>query len=181
MPRLTADQWADVRAEWEGEPTATFNALADKHGINVSNISRKADKEGWAKRNQLGVINESASRKADAMVDSDGNANPKRKTQNQPAKLALAQREQSEDVRALVQARHRQEWAELEQFRKAALAQMKAAHEGSKAWREAKIAAETAATNIRALDIKQQGEARAWMLDFKGEADIVISNPRATV
>ena len=56
MPRLTADQWADVRAEWEGEPTATFNALADKHGINVSNISRKADKEGWAKRNQLGAF-----------------------------------------------------------------------------------------------------------------------------
>lgn len=58
MPRLTADQWAAVRLEWEGEPTATFTGLATKHGVNKSEISRRCAKEAWSKRGQLGAINE---------------------------------------------------------------------------------------------------------------------------
>lgn len=50
MPRLTDDKWAAMRIEWEGEPLATFSALADKYGVNVGNVSRKAAKEGWSKR-----------------------------------------------------------------------------------------------------------------------------------
>lgn len=176
MPRLSADQWGLVRAEWEGEPLASFNSLADKHGINVSNISRRAARDGWIKRNQLASINEAASRKADAMVDSDGqpvNANAN-------AKLALAQRELSEDLRAQVQVRHRRDWAEMVAFRKTALAEMKTAHaRGDKeAWQVAKLAADTALANLRSLAVAHDGERKAWGLDLKSEEEIIIANPR---
>ena len=66
MPRLSADQWAAVRLEWEGEPTASFLGLAGKHGLQASSISRRAASEGWTKRGVIGDINEAAQRKADA-------------------------------------------------------------------------------------------------------------------
>lgn len=57
MPRLTADQWSAIRLEWEGEPMATFHSLGPKYGIDKASISRKAAKEGWAKRGVLADIN----------------------------------------------------------------------------------------------------------------------------
>ena len=176
MPRLTADQWAAVRLEWEGEPTATFTGLATKHGVNKSEISRRAAKEAWSKRGQLGAINDAAQRKADARVDADGNP-----TQRKPNVVDLASREESEDVRAAVLERLRREWAELESFRRAALKVMKAAHEGTEEWKNAKLAADTALANMRALDVKQAGERKAWGLDQQAEAEIVIGNPRGAV
>lgn len=44
--RLNAEQWAAIRAEHEADG-ATFGELADKYGVNKSNISRRAKKEGW--------------------------------------------------------------------------------------------------------------------------------------
>lgn len=61
MPRLSADQWAAVRLEWEGEPTASFLGLAGKHGLQASSISRRAASEGWTKRGVIGDIHKSAS------------------------------------------------------------------------------------------------------------------------
>lgn len=175
MPRLTADQWAAIRIEWEGEPTATFSGLAEKYGVNKASISRTAWREAWVKRGQLAGINESAQRKADRLTDADGNA-----TQRECNAVDLATRTESEDLRAEVTARHRREWAELEAFRKTALKAMKDAHEAGDraAWMVAKLAADTARANISALDIKQHGERKAWGLDVKGEEDIVITNPR---
>lgn len=177
MPRLSADQWGLVRAEWEGEPLASFNSLADKHGINVSNISRRAARDSWVKRNQLASINEAASRKADALVDSNGQM---RENANANAKLALAQRELSEDLRAQVQARHRSEWAEMVAFRKTALVVMHDAHKKKDraSWANAKLAADTALANLRALAVAHDGERKSWGLDAKSEEDIVITNPR---
>lgn len=175
MPRLTADQWAAVRIEWEGEPTTTFNGLASKHGVDKASISRKAAKEGWSKRGILGDINEAAQRKADARCDSEGNVTQrKRNTED------LASRDLSEDLRAEVIERHRREWSELESFRKVALKAMKEAHEsGDKiAWQIAKTAADTAVSNLRALEIKQTGERKAWGLEQQAEQDVVIKNPR---
>ncbi|MGQ9815606.1 MAG: hypothetical protein ACUVR3_10745 [Candidatus Roseilinea sp.] len=181
MPRLSPDQWAAVRIEWEGDPLATFGSLAGKYNIDKAQLSRRARQEGWSKRNQIGSINEAAARRADAQTNPDGSKTQRKlnTTQRKLNAVDLATREESEAKRAAVLVRHRQEWAELEQFRQAALAAMKAAHEGSREWREAKTAAETIAANARALDIKQQGEARAWMLDMKQEEEIVIKNPRS--
>lgn len=175
MPRLTADQWAAIRIEWEGEPVATFRALAIKYNVDNSEISRRAKREGWTKRGQLAAINESAQRKADKLTDSDGNS-----TQRKLSSADLAARGESEDLRAEVLTRHRREWAELEQFRRSALKAMKDAHEAGdrNAWMVAKLAADTAKANIQALEIKQTGEAKAWGLDIKSEEEIVIRNPR---
>lgn len=176
MPRLSADQWAAVRLEWEGEPTATFLGLAGKFGVQASSISRRAASEGWTKRGVIGDINEAAQRKADARVDADGNAKQRQSTAGD-----LATRTESEDVRAAVLERLRREWAELESFRRAALKVMKAAHEGTEEWKNAKLAADTALANMRALEVKQAGERKAWGLDQQAETEIVIGNPRGAV
>lgn len=175
MPRLTADQWAAIRIEWEGEPTATFHGLAGKHGVDKASISRKAAKDGWSKSGQIASINENAQRRADAKFVSECNT-----TQRERNASDLAAREESERVRAGVLVRHRAEWAELEQFRRSALKAMKDAHEAGdrNAWMVAKMAADTAKANIQALEIKQAGEAKAWGLDVKSEEEIVIRNPR---
>lgn len=180
MPRLTADQWAAIRIEWEGEPTATFSGLANKHGVEVSNVSRKCAKEGWTKTGQLASINEAAQRKADSRCDSDGNANA-RQTQRPRNAADLATRDESIDLRAEVLERHRREWSELETFRKVALKAMKDAHDAGdkEGWQIAKLAADTASANIRALEVKQQGERRAWGLEAKAEEEVVIINPRS--
>jgi len=175
VPRLTTDQWAAIRLEWEGEPSATFSGLGEKFGVHNSEIGRRAKRESWVKRGQLASINESAQRKADRLTDSDGNS-----TQNKLRTSDLASRTESEDLRAAVTARHRIEWAELEGFRKSALKAMKDAHEAGdrEGWQIAKLAADTAKANLSALEVKQNGERRAWGLDVFSEADIVISNPR---
>lgn len=179
MPRLTSDQWAAVRLEWEGEPVATYSSLAAKYNIEVSNISRRCAKEGWVKRGQLASINEAAQRKADARCDANGNANAS-ETQRACGAADLATRDESIDLRAEVLERHRREWSELEAFRKVALKAMKDAHEAGdrEAWSVAKTAADTAKSNISALEIKQQGERRAWGLEAKAEEEYVITNPR---
>jgi len=174
MPRLKPDQWVTIRAQWEGEPTATFSELAQQHGVDRASVSRKAAAEGWSKRGVLGDINECAQRKADARVGADGNA-----TQLNAADIAT--RTESEDVRAAVLERLRREWAELESFRRAALTVMKDAHEGAEEWKNAKLAADTALANMRALEVKQSGERKAWGLDQHAEAEIVIGNPRGAV
>lgn len=62
MPRLSADQWAAARIEWEGEPSASFLGLAGKYGVQASSISRTAAREGWTKRGVIADINEAAQR-----------------------------------------------------------------------------------------------------------------------
>lgn len=105
MPRLSADQWAAVRLAWEGEPTATFNGLSEKYGVDRASISRAASREGWTKRGVLADINEAAQRKADARVNATCNA-----TQQQRNSGDLATRDESEDLRAEVLARHRRDF-----------------------------------------------------------------------
>lgn len=162
MPRLTADQWAAIRIEWEGEPTASFSGLAKKFGVDNSEISRRARREGWVKRGKLSSINEAAQRKADTRIDSDGNA-----TQRKLRNSDLATREESEELRAEINVRHRTEWAELENFRRVALKTMKDAHAaGDRAsWLVAKTAADTAKAHLQALQIKQDGERKAWGME----------------
>jgi hypothetical protein len=177
MPRLTVDQWAAIRMEWEGEPLATYTGLGEKFGVDKSEISRRAKRESWVKRGQLASINESAQRKADLLTDAQGNS-----TQRELNAGDLATRTESEDLRAAVTARHRVEWGELEEFRQNALAAMRDAHAvgDRETWSIAKVAADTAKANLSALEIKQQGERRAWGLDMHGEEDIVIANPRGS-
>jgi hypothetical protein len=160
VPRLTADQWDDIRSEWEADPITTFSGLGEKFGVDKANICRKAARDGWSKIGQIGSINENAQRRADARAD--GNA-----TQRNGRDVAT--RCESESIRADVLVRHRHEWDELMTYRRLALEAMNAAGEtGDRvAWSVAKLAADTAKANLQALEIAQAGEARAWGLDYQ--------------
>lgn len=46
MARLTEAQWDAVRADYEVR-RMSFGELADKYGVNKSNISRRAKADGW--------------------------------------------------------------------------------------------------------------------------------------
>ena len=46
MARLTDEQWACMRADYEVHQL-TFTQLESKYGVNKSNISRRAKKENW--------------------------------------------------------------------------------------------------------------------------------------
>lgn len=164
MPRLKDDQWAAMRLAWEGEPRLTFSALAEQYGVNVGNVSRKAAKEGWSKRGVLPDLNEAAQRRADTQTDANGNA---KQTQRPAGAGDLATRDESEAVRAAVLVRHRAEWAALELYRRQALEAMDRASEAGdrESWIIAKTAADTAKANLQALQVKQDGERKAWGLD----------------
>ncbi len=47
MPRLNADQWLSVRADYEVYPDMTLRKLAKKHGVSKSAIAKRANKKGW--------------------------------------------------------------------------------------------------------------------------------------
>ncbi len=47
MPRLNAEQWLSVRADYEVYPDMTFRQLAKKHGVSKSAIAKRAKKKGW--------------------------------------------------------------------------------------------------------------------------------------
>ena len=172
---LTNDQWAAIRAAWEEDPTITYEGAAiraaKEGGFRVPSkgrISQKVKAEGgWSKRGQLSGINEAAQRLADkAKLNAEINSfSPER----------LAARSDSERLRAEILTRHRQEWEELDEVRRAALDKMRACYQPSEdgspnlaareEWAIAKIAAETAKINLNALEIKQAGERKSWGLD----------------
>lgn len=177
MARLTPDQWAAIREEWETDPKASHDTAAKRAseagGFECPSreiVRRTQIKDGWAKRGQLADIGEAAQRRADKLVDSDGCAKVGKKVGNEVGVATaekLASRIESEIVRAEVLARHRTEWGELQNHRKAALVAMqKAQKAGDKeSWQIAKIAADTAKANLQVLEIQQLAERRAWGLN----------------
>jgi len=161
MAHLTQDQWKIIRSEYESAPAISFRAIAEKHGVSKACVHKRAQTEGWQKACETASINDAAYRRADS-VDGDG--------QNKDVSTQLkrlAERDESEEKRAAVIVLHRQEWQEVNQFRKAALMKMKEAHESGdkQAWWNAKIASDTCLYHMRSLDIKQLGERRAWGLE----------------
>jgi len=88
---------------------------------------------------------------------------------------------ETDNIQSTLLNRHRLEWSEVDGFRKAALAVMKAAHEkgGKEQWQIAKIAAETARANIQALSIKQTHERLAFGLSSSFQL-IETNNKRIT-
>lgn len=179
MPRLTADKWAEIKAEFESNPKATFSSLAGMYDIKRQAIHGKSKKEKWIKPHENAAINDGAYRRADTVnrnIDTELDA----KIDKSTSLKKLASREESEEKRAGVIVQHRQEWEELNNFRRAALTQMKEAlevmqlakKEGRKPaqsdkdmWWIAKIAADTSLCHMRALECKQTGERKAWGLE----------------
>ena len=175
MARISPDHWQAIRNCWECDPDSPSHEVAasrsgDKFQFkppSKSNVYAKCLKDGWERKGTMNGINITAQRKADALVDSDGNRTKQNDQnesasgkQNQVPALVQASREESEDKRAEVTARHRSEWKNIAAIRNEALAIRNTnpdlAMTKSKL---AKINAETTA-------IQQQGERKAWGLDI---------------
>lgn len=151
MPRLTTEQWADVRAEREASGTS-FGALSAKFGIDQAAICRRAKKEHWGDGQDVAEV---IRRKVNEKVNEVVNVSPAKKAESLDAA--------AERVAAVV-SRHRDEpqaarervYAGLKAHKAAVAKEDKVlAFEDLKA---AKIAAET-------LAIIQAMERKAWGLD----------------
>jgi hypothetical protein len=100
MPKLTRDQWADVRAEREATG-ASFPELAAKWGVSHQAIQKRAKAEGWADGQDVGdTIRKKVAEKVAGLV---AGCNPKMKAD---AIDAAAERG------AAVLSQHQNEWAE---------------------------------------------------------------------
>ncbi len=47
MPRLNAEEWLSVRADYEVHPDMTLRQLSDKHHVSPGAICRRANDHGW--------------------------------------------------------------------------------------------------------------------------------------
>lgn len=183
MARLTDSQWQAIRTVWEYDPdepslTVAAERAAKKHSFvapTKGTVSKRisADKtagNAWERRASMAGINQAAHRKADAMVDSDGE---KRQTETETEtkgngvsdKKEQAAREDSEDLRAEVIARHRSEWKQVAGLRQEALRDRISNPDVS--FGRAKLAKITA----EMTKIQQDGERKAWGLDELGDFD----------
>ena len=169
---LTASQWAAIRQCWEydpDEPTldVAIGRMAEKHGFlppTKQAASKHKRVEDWQRRGSLKSIVQAAYRKADRMVTSEGAPEPPREdpfpARGMPkVEIALQAREESEDKRAELLARHRQEWRQIAGLRQEAIKLRESnAIQAEQRARLAKSAAET-------TKMQQDGERKAWGLD----------------
>lgn len=143
MARLTVEQWATVRAEYEAG--ATINSLAKKHGVSHTAIGNKCKAQDW-KQDLAEVVRRKTEEKlAGAVATSDP-------LKREAAADAEATR------RAEVGKRHRDEWSAARALSYGAMK--------SKDFEAAKLAKISAET----LKIIQEGERKAWGLDPAGTA-----------
>lgn len=152
MPRLTPDQWADVRAEREAG--ASFGKLAEKYGIDQAAIFRHAKKEGWSDGSDVADL---IRRKVNEKVNAIDNVNPVKKAEAIDAAANEAAR---------IVTRHRDDWERHHQV--FGVDGIAADFDLGKS---AKISSEM-------LAIRQKAERIAWNLEDKASDEIVISNPR---
>jgi hypothetical protein len=149
MAKLTADQWADIRAEREAG--ASFGALAKRHGIGKSAITNRSTREGWGSGQDLGdAIRQRVSEKVSGIVGP---------VSYDPVKKAAAIDAEAARGAAVVE-RHRRELAEH-----AELFQVAEIKENFNIDKSAKI-------SVEMLAIRQKAERTAWGLDDPGPKDI---------
>jgi hypothetical protein len=96
MPRLTKEQWENVRAEREAG--ASYGDLAAKHGVSKAAILKRARKEEWRDDEDIQqIIRDRAAAKVNAVV-----------TTGNPEKRAQALDEAAERTAEVI-SRHREE------------------------------------------------------------------------
>lgn len=138
MPRLSADQWEQIRAEREAG--ATFAELAERHSVSVGAIHKRAKAEGWDDGKDVAeVIRRKVNEKINGVVNA---VSPKKRAE---AIDAAAERG------AEVVRRHQADWDEHR-------ARFGNVPDDFEVGKLAKISAEM-------LRIRHDGERRAWGLD----------------
>lgn len=174
--RINDAQWAAIRLAWEYDADMpSYDVAAARAGekLNFTPPSRQAISKRFARDQALGStwqrcgslsgINQAAQRKADSLVDWVVLRNGDRPTLGPPdelrAQFTQEVREESEDKRAAVLARHRDEWRKIIELRHEALEhRVKNLPDSFERAKLAKISAEI-------TSIQQAGERKAWGLD----------------
>lgn len=165
MARLTTAQWLEARTLFESAERPSLEDIGRKIGVSHVAILKRSRKEQWQRAGEQVRINQSAIAKADAKVTSDATS----KVTDVTAKSRIASREQSEDLRAEVLVRHRQEWGGARERIYAGLkAHREATDRDSKALafddlKAAKISAE-------AMTLVQNGERKAYGMEDAASA-----------
>lgn len=173
MARLAPEHWQAIRTTWEYDPDEpTYNVAASRASEKFkfdapakTTIESRAKKEGWERRGSLSGINAAAQRKADKLTNSDGtpsvsDGKPPAISDTSEAQKSQAAREESENKRAEVVSRHRQEWRNVAVLRQEALNIRVADPQGAMVkGKFTKVIAEATA-------IQQAGERKAWGLDI---------------
>lgn len=175
--RLQAAEWEAIRRSYEydpDEPTPWEAArrAAEKHGFQLPSrqtIYNRQTAEKWERHSGLAGVVQAAHRKADRLVESDGTPTPPPPPPPPPPDTPAPKldrltesyqaRQDAEDKRAEVLARHRQEWRQVAVLRQEAL-QLRQS-EPSKADQRMRLAKTTAETT----KLQQEGERKAWGLD----------------
>jgi hypothetical protein len=185
MARLTADEWAELRAEWEASPRQGLRWLILKGGgrwdIDEEPVRKRRMREGWAKRTSDADMARSAREGADRLSEADPPDSAAAGAEGPPGEGAIvgdvgdaAQKSAAPDfgvrpdpvaaadaagldLRTRLIDRHRREW---DAARAGVYATMKIAEkaQGFERAKFAKIVTE-ALRNI------QEGERKAWGLD----------------
>jgi len=175
---LTPAQWAAIRQCWEydlDEPGYIEAAIRtgdrlgfvppSKQAISKRHTNDRQRGSPWQRRGSLTGINQAAQRKADVLVEADYPIPSKQQitptvTDPQERAVIIQQgREEAEDKRAAVLARHRQEWKQVASLRQEALKDR--ASNPTQSFERAKLAKITA----EMTSIQQSGERKAWGLD----------------
>ncbi len=183
--KLPDSVWDSIRTVWEYDPdepsyTTSAERAGAKHGFKAptkgaiaKRISLDAEAgKPWERRGSMSGINKAAHRKADALVDStgelkstDGNVGGNANGNPVSTKKEQAARSESEDLRAEVIARHRNEWKQIVALRQESLRDRIANPDVS--FTRAKLAKITS----EITKIQQDGERKAWGLDELGDFD----------
>lgn len=164
-PPLKPENWEAIRQVYEYGPDRPSLAECARragtlHGFRIPSavsVYKRSVKEGWQRYGTIAGITQAAQRKADRMVKADGSPE-----EADPAPREIPSREvreESEDKRAEVLARHRREWRQVVMLRQEAVDVRETDLEDAAARiRFAKQVAET-------TQIQQAGERKAWGLD----------------
>lgn len=180
MAKLSTEQWAQLRSDWEASPKQGIEWLSREHGgpwdITAEAIRRKRIKDGeagdvWAKPVRLGDVVRRARLQADLVTDGavPGSVPPvggivaaesverALGVGAEPGKTAEVDAEAAVDVRARLIETHRREWRVARGLAVKAIQEAQSA-KGFDVAKFAKILTEIL-TNI------QVGERKAWGLD----------------
>lgn len=176
MARLTSDQWADLRSQWEASPKQGLAWLVRKEGgpwdVTEEAVRMRRKAEGWTKRGALGSVIEKAHLLADAgraphdpelgdtqLGPHDSGASSDGADGSTEAELGSTEKAEKSavELRAELIERHRTEWRAARSLLYRSMRIGKTAT-GFDAAKFSKISAET-------LSIIQAGERKAWGLD----------------
>lgn len=152
MPRLSAEQWATVRAEYEAG--ASQASLAERHHVSRKAIQKRIEAEDWTQDLEPAIRRKVAEKVAGVAAKVAG---------GDPVKTAAAIDAEAER-RAEVERRHRAEPGVIRERLQAAIAEARGATSADQLRRAialarlAKLAAET-------LAITHSIERKAWKLE----------------